>query len=402
MSGDKKKLVVIDGKSVFYRGYYAMPNLSAPDGTPTGGVYGFGVMALEIVKKMEPDFVCVAWDKPKTNIRRRREIYPEYKANRKPAPPDFYVQIPLLKEMLEAFGWPLYEIDDHEADDIMGTFAKQAEKKGHQSVLITSDKDVLQLASDSTKVAMLKKGLTNVEIFDDKHLQQSIGLTTDQFVDYKSLRGDPSDNLPGVAGVGEKTAMSLIQDYGSIDGVYEHLNDLKPAVRSKLEKDKDMAYLTKELVLLDNNVPLTLDFKAAAISNLDTSEVIRVFKKFDFKTLLRQLPDSMKNDEEAVITPDDDLGSDVKSTLVFTESELMQLKLSGDGALMLYEIAKDKAGLNPSAILVSEDPKSLFIVNVSEELNYGVISQWLKKLVENRMLIGHDCKRIIRSLLDHT
>jgi DNA polymerase-1 len=135
MAEAKKRLVVIDGKSVFYRGYYAMPNLSAPDGTPTGGVYGFGVMALEIVKKMNPDFVCVAWDKPKTNIRRRRNIYPEYKANRKPAPPDFYVQIPLLKEMLKAFSWPLYEIDDHEADDIMGTFAVQAEKKGYETVL---------------------------------------------------------------------------------------------------------------------------------------------------------------------------------------------------------------------------------------------------------------------------
>ena len=122
-----KKLVVIDGKSVFYRGYYAMPNLSAPDGTPTGGVHGFMMMALEVLKKFEPDYACVAWDMSKTNIRSRKKIYPLYKANRKPAPADFKVQIPILKNLLEALGWPLYEIDDYEADDIMGAFAKQAE-----------------------------------------------------------------------------------------------------------------------------------------------------------------------------------------------------------------------------------------------------------------------------------
>jgi RecF protein len=140
-----KRLVVIDGKSVFYRGYYAMPNLSTRDGTPTGGVYGFVSLALEAFKKLQPDYVVVAWDKPKTNIRRRKEIYAEYKAGRKPAPPDFYAQIPILHELLEALGWPLYECDDYEADDIMGTLSQQANARGVESILITSDLDMLQL-----------------------------------------------------------------------------------------------------------------------------------------------------------------------------------------------------------------------------------------------------------------
>ena len=123
---ERKKLAIIDGKSIFYRGYYAMPNLSTKDGTPTGGVYGFCAMALELIKRLEPDYVCVAWDKPKTNIRKRLEIYPEYKAGRKPAPPDFYAQIPILHEVLGALNWPLYELDDYEADDIMHTMAKKA------------------------------------------------------------------------------------------------------------------------------------------------------------------------------------------------------------------------------------------------------------------------------------
>src|ERR1700709_2390327 len=124
----KKKLAIIDGKSVFYRGYYAMGSLATKDGTPTGGVYGFAAMALELIKKLQPDYVCVAWDKPKTNIRKRLEIYPDYKAGRKPAPPDFYTQIPILHDLLNAFGWPRYELHDSEAEALMGTLAVEAEK----------------------------------------------------------------------------------------------------------------------------------------------------------------------------------------------------------------------------------------------------------------------------------
>ena len=134
-----KRLVIIDGKSVFYRGYYAMPFLSTKDGTPTGGVYGFASMSLELIKKLKPDYVCVAWDKRGTNIRRRKELYPDYKAGRKPAPPDFYEQIPILMELLEAFSWPMYELDDYEADDIMGTLAVKAAEQGIETCLITSE-----------------------------------------------------------------------------------------------------------------------------------------------------------------------------------------------------------------------------------------------------------------------
>src|ERR1700694_1549997 len=129
MSEARKKLAIIDGKSVFYRGYFALPALSTKDGVPTGGVYGFATMALELIKRLKPDYVAVAWDKPKTNIRKRLAMYPEYKAGRKPAPADFYEQIPLLHELLDAFGWPLYELDDYEADDIMGALAVQAREK---------------------------------------------------------------------------------------------------------------------------------------------------------------------------------------------------------------------------------------------------------------------------------
>ena len=218
-----KRLAIIDGKSVFYRGYYAMPNLSTADGTPTGGVYGFAALSLELFKKLKPDYVCVAWDKPKTNIRKRLEIYPEYKAGRKPAPADFYAQIPILHELLEAFSWPLYELDDYEADDIMATLAHKAAEQGIEVCLITSDLDALQAIEPLVHVYALKKGLTNIDLFKPESFTEKYGLRVDQFLDLKSLKGDSSDNIPGVPGIGEKTAVQLLQQYDTLDGIYENL-----------------------------------------------------------------------------------------------------------------------------------------------------------------------------------
>lgn len=253
-----KRLVVIDGKSVFYRGYYAMPYLSTRDGTPTGGVYGFAAMALEIIKKLEPDYVAVAWDKPKTNIRARKKIYPDYKANRKPAPPDFYLQIPILHELLKAFGWPLYELDDYEADDIMGALAKQANEKAIETFLVTSDLDILQLVGENTHVYAMKKGLTNIEEFNIKYFEQKYGLNVHQFIDLKALKGDSSDNLPGVPGIGEKTAVSLLQQYKTLEGVYEHLSEIKEASRVKLESGRESAYISKKVAEIWCDAPVSL------------------------------------------------------------------------------------------------------------------------------------------------
>lgn len=224
-----------------------MPNLATKEGVPTGGVFGFASLAIELIKKIKPDYVAVAWDKPKTNIRKRREIYPEYKAGRKPAPADFYEQIPILHELLEAFGWPMYEIDDYEADDIMGAFAKEAEERGVETYLLTSDLDSLQLISPKTKVYAIKNGLSNLEEFDVGHFEQKYGIRVDQFLDLKSLKGDSSDNLPGVPGVGEKTAVGLLQQYDTLENIYEHLDDIKPAVAKKLEAGRELAFMTKEV-----------------------------------------------------------------------------------------------------------------------------------------------------------
>jgi DNA polymerase-1 len=290
-----KRLAVIDGKSVFYRGYYAMPGLSLSDGTPTGGVFGFASLAIELIKKLEPDYVAVAWDKKGTNIRKRREIYPEYKAGRKKAPDDFYAQLPLLFELLEAFGWPLYELDDYEADDILGAFAKQATEKGIETYLLTSDLDALQLISPTTKVFALKNGLSNLEEFDVAYFESKYGIDVEQFLDLKSLKGDSSDNLPGVPGVGEKTAVQLLQEYKTLDNIYDHIDDIKPTVAKKLTAGKDLAYISKEVGRIWTDAPVQLDWDAADINDINLPGVAEILRKFEFSSLVRRLPKHMQS-----------------------------------------------------------------------------------------------------------
>lgn len=303
-----KRFVIIDGKSVFYRGYYAMPNLSTADGTPTGGVYGFAALSLELIRQIQPDYVCVAWDKPKTNIRKRLAIYPEYKAGRKPAPPDFYAQIPILHELLDAFGWPLYEFDDYEADDIMATLDRQAEARGNiETYLITSDLDALQILDSNTFLYALKKGVSNIDKFDVAEFEARYKIRIDQFLDLKSLKGDSSDNIPGVAGIGEKTATQLLQQFDTLDGIYEHLDDVKESVRKKLIAGKDSAYMSKRLAALMFDAPVALDLPAMDIARLDAAKLKAMLVKLEFRSLLRKLPDAMKDDTPAAVIDTNDV-----------------------------------------------------------------------------------------------
>lgn len=299
-SNVNKRLVLIDGKSVFYRGYYAMPNLSTKDGTPTGGVYGFATLSLEIIKRLKPDYVAVAWDKPKTNIRKRLAIYPEYKAGRKPPPADFYEQIPILHELLASLGWPLYELDDYEADDIMATLAKKADSKGLETILITSDLDALQCISDHTKVYALKKGLSNIEEFHSDSFTAKYNLRPNQFLDLKSLQGDSSDNIPGVPGVGAKTAISLLQKYENLDGIYENVELISGSVHDKLVNGRDLAYMSKRLATLFTDAPLPLDLDAMDVHNFDGARLRANLEKLEFRAILRQLHDLPINGNHAL------------------------------------------------------------------------------------------------------
>lgn len=283
-----------------------MPGLTTRDGTPTGGVFGFASLALELMKKLNPDYVAVAWDKKGTSIRRRREMYSQYKAGRKAPPEDFFAQIPILHELLDAFGWPLYECDDYEADDIMGVLADKASKEGIETCLITSDLDMLQLVGPLTHVYALKSGLTNIEQFDIGYFENKYGLSVHQFLDLKALKGDSSDNLPGVPGVGEKTATTLLQEYGTLDEIYAHIEAIKPTVAKKLEAGKELAYLSKKVGEIWLDAPVPLDLEAMNARELDTEKLASLLKELEFTSLLRRLPTHMQQAAEtkAVTRPD--------------------------------------------------------------------------------------------------
>lgn len=378
-----ERLVIIDGKSVFYRGYYAMPTLSTKDGTPTGGVYGFAVMALEVIKRLKPDYVCVAWDKAQTNIRLRRELYPAYKANRKPAPPDFYEQVPILHALLDALEWPLYELDDYEADDLMGTFAKQAGEKDIESYLITSDLDVLQLINSHTHIYTLKKGLSNIELFNVAYFEEKYGVGPHQWADVKALKGDASDNIPGVAGIGEKTALQLIRQYETLDGVYEHLDELKPAVRAKLEKDKDMAYLSQKLVTLLVDAPVTFDFDEARLDATVTPEFVAMLRKLEFSNLLRQVEAAAPKEEVQ------------QAALGLIAKELVVAEPVAFDAAQLRAGTPRVLALNPEAseLWVSIDAGHVAHIPF-ESLDHDSVSA-----LTNGPAIGHDLKTLFRALL---
>ena len=285
---ERENLTIIDGKSVFYRGYYAMGHLSLPDGTPTGGVYGFASMLIEIIEKLQPEYIAVAWDKSKTNIRRRREIYADYKANRKPAPPDFYAQIPYLMELLEAFHIPLYEFDDYEADDIIGTLARKAQAAGVRAEIISGDLDMLQIVDEHIKMYQLKRGFSDVSAFDIAAVEEKYGLKKDQFLDLKSLKGDSSDNIPGVPGIGEKGAVKLLQKYGTLENLYDHVDEISGATGQKLIAGKELAFISKQLAQIQFDAPVDFDPQATKLADFDKDKVVAALKKLQFNSLLRK------------------------------------------------------------------------------------------------------------------
>ncbi|MNI16925.1 DNA polymerase I, thermostable [compost metagenome] len=383
-----KRLAVIDGKSVFYRGYYAMPGLSLKDGTPTGGVFGFASLAIELIKKLEPDYVAVAWDKKGTNIRKRREIYPEYKAGRKKAPDDFYAQLPMLFELLDAFGWPLYELDDYEADDILGAFAKQATAEGIETCLLTSDLDALQLISPTTKVYALKNGLSNIEEFDVDYFENKYGIDVEQFLDLKSLKGDSSDNLPGVPGIGEKTGVQLLQEYRTLENIYEHLDDIKPSVAKKLDAGKDLAFISKEVGRIWTDAPVTLDWSKADVTNTNLETVAAILQKFEFSSLVRRLPKHMRE------APSDAnqmglFGAPTLSSLAPLTITPWPTTLSVDGPVALH------FDTGSEELWLSTDAKTV------HSLPIGDVDASVWRVLELTRVISYDSKLLYHQLADH-
>lgn len=397
MAENKKRLVIIDGKSVFYRGYYAMPNLNTKDGTSTGGVYGFAVMALEVLRKLKPDYVCVAWDKSKTNIRKRVAMYPEYKAGRKPPPPDFYEQIPILHKLLEAFGWPLYELDDYEADDIMGTLAVQAKAKDLETMLVTSDLDVLQLVNSHTQAYLLKTGLSNIELLDPAGFEKKYQIETGQFLDYKALAGDTSDNIPGAHGIGKKTAIELLQKYKTIDEIYENLDLLKASVSKKLEEGRDLVYLSKKLAEIWVDAPLKLDLTAVDGSKVNPEALQKLLRDLEFRSLLARLPDSLRGQDGYVPTNNTQLKVSA-TTIVDSDEKLEKLDISNANEIVVHSRSTGQSGKDPVVLIISPNPKSVYAIKVQSVNMSKLVSKLDAVFSSNKISkVGYDIKSTIKT-----
>ncbi len=353
-----------------------MPTLSTKDGTPTGGVYGFASISLEIIRQLRPDYVAVAWDKKGTNIRRRREIYPEYKAGRKPAPPDFYAQIPILYELLDAFGWPLYECDDYEADDIMGTLSTKANQKGVETILITSDLDMLQLIDNDTHVYALKKGFSQIEEFNLASFEAKYGLRQSQFLDLKSLKGDSSDNIPGVAGIGEKTATQLLQTYETLEGVYQHIDEIKGATQSKLVAGKEQAYMSRRLAEIWCDAPVEFDPQTTDVTKLDHTKLREMLERLEFRSLLRNLPEGMRDTEP------------VQGSVASTERT--KVRDYSD---------KDAVNIVSAPLVVMAEQNDGVIVSTNK--NIAVYMDWKQasELLEGTGIIAFDAKPLLKRLI---
>lgn len=382
-----KKLVVIDGKSVFYRGYYAMENLSTADGTPTGGVYGFASLALEVIKKINPDYVVVAWDKKGTSTSKRTAIYSEYKAGRKTPPEDFYAQFPILKELLEALHWPLFECDGYEADDILGTISVQANSLGIESNLITSDLDMLQLISENTKVYAMKKGFSQIEEFNLKYFKEKYRLKQSQFLDLKSLQGDSSDNIPGVPGIGIKTATALLQEFNTLENIYSNLENIKPSWAKKLAAGKDLAFMSKDLAKIWTDAPVKLNLEDADITNFDYNKLLDIFKKLEFNSLILKIPKSMRtgktNSSSTQVSLLDKNNTNLSNSFKKIDYESVDI--------FLEKIANENLALdidNEGKIYIAND-KKYTIINNKEQL---------KNISEKNKIIFYDAKNIFHQL----
>ena len=294
------KLVLIDGNSLSFRAFYALPLLSNHAGIHTNAVYGFAMLFEKIIKEEKPNHFLVAFDAGKTTFRHSK--YSEYKGGRQKTPPELSEQFPYIRQLLDAYHIKRYELDNYEADDIIGTLSRQADEADFETIIITGDRDLTQLATDNVTIYYTKKGVTDVDHYTPEFIAEKYqGLVSKQIIDMKGLMGDTSDNIPGVAGVGEKTAIKLLNQFESVEGVYEHIEEVTAKkLKEKLINSKADALMSKDLATINVHSPIEVSLEDTKLTlQDDTAEKIELFKKLEFKQLLADI-DTPSNNEEVI------------------------------------------------------------------------------------------------------
>lgn len=364
------KLVLIDGNALVHRAYHALPPLSH-QGEPTNAVYGFTSVLLKVLRELKPDYVVATFDLAAPTF--RHEEFAEYKAHREKTPDDLVPQFAKVKDVVRAFGIPIYEQEGFEADDLIGTIADKIKKEKHVScIIITGDLDTLQLVNGNTHVYTLKKGITDTVVYDEKAVKDRFGISPAQMADFKGLKGDPSDNIPGVAGVGDKTATDLLARWGTIENIYEHVDELSPSAQKKLKDHKDEALFSKSLATIRRDVPIEFDLERMRFGAYDTNKVEALFKKLGFFTLILRLT--------------------AKSAApVKAQETLFEEKKAGTG--------KDAAKFaGEQTLALVWDGEQLVVAGAQGTARRFVLSE-AQELLENPNItkIGYDTKRIMRA-----
>lgn len=291
----KRRFVIIDANSLIHRAYHALPPLTTKKAEPVNAVYGFLLVLLKAIREFQPDFIAACFDFPGPTFRHKR--FKEYKAKRPPTPKDLVSQIPKVKEALLAFSVPIFEKKGFEADDLIGTIS-EISPSDTEGVILSGDMDVLQLISSKTKVFLLKRGIKAVHLYDQNEVKKEYGIFPSQIVDFKALRGDPSDNIPGVVGIGEKTAIDLLKKFGTLEDLYRELEknsekakQIRQKIRELLLRHKKEAFLSKGLAKIKKDIPLGADLKECSFERFSREKAIEGLKRFEFYSLTEKLPE---------------------------------------------------------------------------------------------------------------
>ncbi|GKU28525.1 DNA polymerase I [Clostridium folliculivorans] len=389
-----KRLLILDGNSLLNRAFYAIPLLSTNEGIYTNAVYGFTNMLIKMKEDFKPDYIVSTFDRKAPTF--RHVEYQDYKAGRKKMPPELAAQFPIVKEMLNLFSISIYEMDGYEADDLIGSLAKFAEENGIEVYIVTGDKDALQLASDNINVVITKKGITEREIYTRARMVEEMGVTPTQFIDVKGLMGDQSDNIPGVPGIGEKTAFKLIQTYGSVESVLEHVEEISgKKIKENLIQYSEQAVFSKRLATINTEVPIEFDLdEIRSNENYDKEGLRKLFFKLQMKSLLDKLPEAATLDGDSVDT-------DIEFESITNNDEL-KLALEALGKEVYFTFNLDGISkyslINIKNIFISDGNKNYEIVfeSINNEEGIGHIRKFFED--DSIKKISHDAKNFLTAL----
>ncbi len=386
----RPKVMVIDGNSLMHRAFYALPMLTNRKGIPTNAVYGFTNMLLKLIDEYKPEYIGVAFDKKGPTF--RHEVYQEYKATRQKTPEELIPQFDILKKMLQLMGIAIYEIDGYEADDILGTFARISSEKDMDAYLVTGDRDALQLVSPRVRVVMTKKGISDVQVFDEDEIKQEYGLTPSQIIDLKALMGDSSDNIPGVPGVGQKTALKLLHEYHTVDGVLDNVQNISgKKLKENLIQYRDQALLSKKLATIVQNAPVDLNIEDCCFEIRYSRDLYAFFEELGFSSVIEKLGFQ----KEEGTKPNSGTGS---KTVVDISTE-EQLK---DLANTLSNTEKIAILVGDEDITLADNGSKLYRINIDGSstgngLSYDQAIKGLEQILENEQIqkIVYNGKRLI-------